>query len=243
MNDYVSLAKQALKKPDDFGWFGFDEMFVTWGFSGISVSNASDILEASNYHSIIAHLKNAFVEEYDDNFREVGFSHWVVGHVDQVCLKILKTEVDHDLIVLDDITDFFIEAVDIVISLLEFDPIFNENDYDNRQWAAANSWIEEMANSNWMPFGHKCIVSDGFGSDIQEWIINNLDSYSEYSDDGTPIYDEDSMLEAIYQLGFDDRDNVVSDAYWVKWEKDNLSSVAQRINRRNEESGQLVMEF
>ena len=35
------LAEMALKKPDDFGYWGYEDMFKTWGFVlGILISNS-----------------------------------------------------------------------------------------------------------------------------------------------------------------------------------------------------------
>jgi hypothetical protein len=64
-----------------------------------------------------------------------------------------------------------------------------------------------------------------------------------YYDDGIPFYDDKDIQEAIYDLWLDDREDEEADAFWSEWEEANISFKSRRINRRNEENGQLVMEF
>ena len=42
-------AKQATTKPEDFGYWGSEDMFKTWGFTNIDQSRDSDILTKSNF--------------------------------------------------------------------------------------------------------------------------------------------------------------------------------------------------
>ncbi len=244
MTDYVSLAKQALEKPSDFGWWGFDEMFDTWGFSGIDMNRDSDILQISNYHAAIKDCKHEFGEDvWDENFQCVGFGHWAVGHVDRVCVKILNNSIAHDSITEDDITEYFKYIVDIAVYLAEEYPILDEQDYSERQWVEASKWIEDMATSTWIPFGQKCVIEEGFGDSILSW-LNYNDCYEiGYHDDGSPYYDEKDLTEAIYDLGFDDREDEESNIFWSEWEMENISAKSRRKNRREEENGQLTLEF
>jgi len=244
MTDYVKYAKQALTRPSDFGWFGFDEMFDTWGFAGINKHRDSPIVDLSNWDCAIADIKHKFGDEvYDENFQEVGFSHWLVGHSDQLCVKILKESIAHDSITDDDITEWFKHTVDIALYISEIYPVLDDNDYSERIWAATIVDIEDMANCSWISFGQKCIVEDGFGEAVQDWLFYNDYSITGHHDDGTPCYDEKDMTEAIYDLGFDNREDEESNIFWSEWEMENISAKSRRKNRREEEAGQLVLEF
>lgn len=246
MSEYVDYAIEALKRPSDFGWWGFDEMFDTWGFSGISMHRDSDILQISNYHSVIRDLKEKFKDDYDENFAEVGFGHWAVGHVDQLCCRILKTSIPHSDITDDDITDYFKEAVDIAISIREDYPVYDECDFSDREWEAAAKWLGECLSSSgsWTGCdvsGH-VIMTDETVGEVHYWLSNHS-NYWNYHDDGTPYYESDLITEAVFDLGFDKRDDDNDIEFWSAWEIDNRSAVAFRNERRNEEAGQLKMEF
>ena len=97
----VELAKMALEKPEDFGWWGKEEMFVSWGWAGIDKSNASDALELCNFEVITDDLLKRFPGDFD----LVGLGHWVVGHTDRLTVRILNdsnSEIDES-----NITDAF----------------------------------------------------------------------------------------------------------------------------------------
>ena len=46
--DYVEnilkCAKDGLQKPEDFGYWGSEDMFKTWGFCGVDKNRDSDLL-------------------------------------------------------------------------------------------------------------------------------------------------------------------------------------------------------
>ena len=35
-NELTKLAEMAMEKPEDFGWWGDEEMFVTWGWQELT---------------------------------------------------------------------------------------------------------------------------------------------------------------------------------------------------------------
>lgn len=113
-DDIVNLAIKAMQKPSDFGWWGNDEMFVTWGWSGIVKHRDSDLLEISNFDFISNDLISAFPED----FNIVGVGHWAVGHLDQLIVRILKNE-DAGFVE-DNITDAFKHSMGWVDTLSEY---------------------------------------------------------------------------------------------------------------------------
>jgi hypothetical protein len=188
-------------------------------------------------------MKRLFPDTYDECFSEVGLKHWLVGHCDRLCVKVLKSEIPHHLITDEDITDEFKAIADIATYLAYEYPILDDEDYSQRQWAATNADIEDMANRSWVPFGQKCVMQDDFGGMVQYWLCQNDRDAAGYYDDGIPFYDDKDIQEAIYDLWLDDREDEEADAFWSEWEEANISFKSRRINRRNEENGQLVMEF
>lgn len=242
VNRYADYARDALSRPPDFGWWGFDEMFDTWGFTGISMHRDSDILEISNYHSVIRDLKSDFGDEFDEHFREVGFGHWAVGHVDQLCCQILKRSMPHSDITDDDVTDFFKKTIDIAISIREDYPIYDEFDYSERQWESAADWLKQCLTDSFIDVGGHVVMTDDTVGEIHYWLSNDS-HYDNYLDDGTPYYEEDVISEAVFDLGYDKRETDDDIAFWSNWESANPGAVARRTNRWNEESGQLKLEI
>ena len=153
MIDYTELAKQAMEMPADFAWFGDDEMFVTHGYSGISRHRDSGNIDNSNYAAIWKYLEEKYDEEL---FDDVGSSHWAVGWVDQITVRILKDGTkwekygdtwfvrgDEDReIEEDDITDIFKDIVEIALDLRESYPIFDEELYSEYEYADTLKNIE-----------------------------------------------------------------------------------------------------
>lgn len=244
MTDYVDLAKQALTKPSDFGWWGSDSMFDTWGFAGINKTGENYLVDISNWHSVIADLKHEFGDDvYNANFLEANLSHYACGSVDQLCVKILEKSVPHSEITDDIITPYFKKVVDIALYIHNEYPIWNENDHCDRQYEETNRWIEELLKSNYIPLGSHTIFSEGIGSEVQSWLLDNYYDCCEYADDGTPVYDEDDIAIAVYHLHYDNRVDDKSDAFWSNWEVNNHNEFLARRNKRDEESGQLTFDF
>lgn len=81
----VDLATHALQKPDDFGWWGSDEMFVSWGWTGIDKDDSSRADDIVNFDLIAADLMERFPFDFDI----VGIRHWAVGHVKRLTCRIL----------------------------------------------------------------------------------------------------------------------------------------------------------
>ena len=72
------VARQATERPSDFGWWGREEMFDTWGWAGIGYSQVDedhDLLAVSNYKVISADL----LERFPDDVEEVQTRHWCGG--------------------------------------------------------------------------------------------------------------------------------------------------------------------
>lgn len=137
----VELAEQALQKPADFGWWGDEEMFVTWGWAGVDKTRDSGYLVLSNFDVITRDL----MERFPDEFRTVGLGHWAHGHADRLTVHILKNE--NLGCVEENITDAFKAAMEW-LSWLEEYPVADDSHYSDLCYsefvAAIRSNIPDM---------------------------------------------------------------------------------------------------
>lgn len=168
----------ALRKPSDFFYHGAnEEMFVTWGLCGPSLTRDSDKLDESNYYIIL----NVLESEYPNDYQIVSSSHWLVGWVDQIAIRVL----DED----DEPTEVFGVIKDFSNQLQDY-PVLDEEDYNRREYEEAIDTIEFIAPA--FEFTHKGIsyeVKDELPEDWANQVYSFLfDSSSictseEYSND------------------------------------------------------------
>jgi len=122
--DITYYAKQALEKPSDFGYWGSEDMFVTWGFSGINKTSMSEAMELSNFEVI----SNSLISEFPIYFKIETYSHWAAGQATQLVCKVLhrKGEITDD-----NITDAFKKVMEWHEKLAGY-PVADEGDYYER---------------------------------------------------------------------------------------------------------------
>ena len=167
LNDLPKYASQALQKPKDFGYWGDDDMFVTWGFTGIDVNDASDLLERSNFKVI----SNKLMEMYPGDFRIETYKHWAVNSVDRLVCRILKEPGD---ITDQNITRAFLAAMKWHNELDEY-PVADENEYLEMEYLEAINTLHELPdylkelidldNSDWVVLLYE-ELSSNMGIDI-----------------------------------------------------------------------------
>lgn len=230
MIDYVLYAKEALTRPSDFGWFGREDMFVSWGITGPhrypnggGLSEDDCILADSNFYSIKKYLEDMFPDS--ENIEEVGMNHWAAGNVDSITCKVIATD-PPDISNIDeaDLTPEFIEITDILCHLRDDYPIFDECDFSERESEAKFEWF-----CNDLPFE----VDSTKASDVYERLY---DDGFDYDCDGV---DEEDILATAYAVGADDRANC--DEEWKAWEFLNPSAFSRRIEERWLKAGQIKM--
>jgi hypothetical protein len=84
---------EALKEPDSFAmWESRPEMFVTWSLGPVHVHRDSSILEQVNSNALIKHLESD--PTLQDQWENIGCSHWAVGHVDHLAFQVIEPTTD-----------------------------------------------------------------------------------------------------------------------------------------------------
>jgi len=130
-------ARLAIKRPEDFGYWGSDDMFKTWGFTGHDKSRDANILERSNFKIISQDL----MSKYPEDCRIESYSHWLVGNVERLVCRIL---LDEDKgIVENNITDVFKLAMRWQDDLNDY-PIADENDWSDECYKECIETLEGM---------------------------------------------------------------------------------------------------
>lgn len=212
------LASMALKKPEDFGYWGPEDMFKTWGFSGIDDTSQS-ILEKSNFEVISKDL----MERFPGDFRIETYKHWVVGSIDRLVCRILLSEGD---VTESNISPSFIAAMEWQERLMDYS-VADEHDYLNKEYESVIESIKELpsylldlidtSDSNWADFIYN------------ELAINmNLEIVP---DAGLYPKDED-ILMAVYNIQYWNKENIEG---WTEFiERNNLEPIPTRQYNPNQ---------
>ena len=230
MNDYVEMAKEALTRPSDFGWHGRDDMFESWGFTGVSwypngggLDEVESILKQSNFICIKQFLEGKFPDS--ENIEEIGMNHWAAGNVDTLICKVINVDPpDKNNLDKDDISDEFKEIADIVVSLRDDYPIFNEEDFSERE----------------SQFHYECFV-DNLPFEVDKTKADII--HGELIDSGFDVdYDgihNDDIFIAAYAAGAEDHKNCGEE--WKAWEFLNPSEVIKRYQNNWKNAGQMEL--
>lgn len=219
MNDLPKYATQALQKPEDFGYWGYDDMFLTWGFTGIDKNDASDLLEKSNFEVISKKL----MEEYPNDFRIETYKHWAVNSVDRLVCRILKEPGEIATL---NITNAFRAAMDWHNELDDYS-VADEEHYLKMEFDYAIELIKDM-DSNLLKLINT--ESESWAEDIYYHLTMNMgaDIVNEYVKN-----DDIQMSVYIMQLW-----NLDAIEEWNEWtDRNNL----ERIPFRKENPNQLKL--
>ena len=222
----LKCAKDGLEKPKDFGYWGSDDMFKTWGFCGIDKNRDSNLLEISNFEVITKDLMSMF----PNDFRIENYSHWLVGNVDRLVCRILKQEIPFiDQLKYEDITTAFIEAMKWQDQLNDY-PIADEGDYSDKQYEQGIKEIIEWDKDNPGIIYKDNLNIENWADRI--WYELGNDGYS-FEDNYLPS--DEVIYKTIYKLGLQ------NETQYEKWrefcEKHNLdmpASFENEISKNNE---------
>jgi len=207
----VEKAEECLTRPDDFGWFGGDEMFVTWSFAGINwTKNSDDVLNESNFHVISKDL----MERFPDDFDIVGTNHWAVGSLDQLRVRVLKHEGEVDY---QNLTEAFKALMEWHEWLMDY-PIADESDFYDREYIGE---VKDLAYRLQYDEPLKYVIH--VAGDYEElagdliYQINQYDhcSYAEPASD-------DQLLEAAFELNYC---KFEESEFWNAWAYENKREI------------------
>jgi len=215
----LKCAQDGLQIPEDFGYWGPEDMFKTWGFCGIDKNRDSSLLEISNFDVITKDLMSIF----PNDFRIETYNHWAVGSVDRLCCRILKQEIPFiDQLKYEDITTAFVEAMKWQDQLNDY-PVADESDYYEKQYEDSIQYIE-----GW-DLDYPGMICKENLPDWKDRIYHELLNMNCEFDDYSKLYPSDeSFYEAIYNIGLQ------NEAQYEKWrefcEKNNLDMPASFEN-------------
>lgn len=227
--DYVEnilkCAKDALEKPSDFGYWGSNDMFKTWGFCGIDKNRDSDLLEISNFD----YITKSLISKFPNDFRIETYNHWLVGSVDRLVCRVLKQELPFkDEIKDEDITTCFYAAMEWLDNLNDY-PVADEDLYSDMQFERAIAEIIEWDKDNPGVIYKDNLNIENWAERI--WYELGNDGYS-FEDNYYPS--DEAIYKAIYKLGLENEEQY---GKWVEFcEKNNLqmpASIEEEFSKNN----------
>jgi len=182
-DNLIRCASDGLQKPSDFGYWGPDDMFETWGYCGIDKNRDSSILDISNFDYISKELMG----EFPDDFRIEYYNHWAVGNVTRLVCRIL-----HRKGVVEDknITDAFRKAMKWLDDLADY-LIADESDYFDKQHLRR---IEDL------PYVDVVKMINQTDTNWAADIICQMETNGGYWDAETEYPDDNQLLMAAYEL-------------------------------------------
>lgn len=225
---HVQAAREALTRPESFGYHGDLPLFDSWGIT-FTQTRDSDVTERSNYRTILAHLQELakyHVNEALTLVDEIHCGHWAYGWADHIVVRVL---IDDTLpTTADNITNVFKVAADIARALNEEYPIFDESDFSELE---SEDHFELWTNCVWPDFKR------GQDDDRYNWhgLNETLRDESDYLDamDGDDVYyeagqnapehdpstwDDDDIMSGVVrvaeELAHEENETRTPDAWW-----------------------------
>ena len=224
VEDIEKYAKQATTKPEDFGYWGSEDMFVTWGFTNIDQNRDSDALEKANFKFITEELMGLSPEDY----RIETYNHWAVGSVDRLVCRVYEEDTDKKVIA----SSFYL-AMEWLDKLDDY-PVADEQTYDIM---IDNDNIDSIDFWNYLNPGYVDIVNNpDWAAEVYHELEFNMDI-----DVRSGFKDNDVMI-AIYNLQYWSAEN------YQKWfdfcDEINLERPQFSVNEISKYNpNQLEMEF
>jgi hypothetical protein len=175
-------AKQATTKPEDFGYWGSEDMFVTWGFTNIDQNRDSDVLEKANFKYITEELMAIFPDDY----RIENYAHWAVGSVDRLVCRVYEEGTDI-------IASSFYLAMEWLDKLDDY-PVADEETYDKM---IDDDNIDSIEFWNTISPGYVDIVNNpDWASEVYHELELNMDI------DVRSGFKDNDIIMAIYNLQY-----------------------------------------
>jgi hypothetical protein len=193
-----NLAAQALKKPSDFGYWGNDDMFKTWGFTGFDQNRDSNILEKSNFKVI----SDALMSEHPNDFRIETYSHWLVGSVDRLVCRITN---DPGKVNEYNITQAFRSVMEWHSNLEEYG-VADDNDYSEKMYDECLYILNNMEDYLLLIINTE---EDGWAEKLYYTLVTDLNF--EFNPDADQYPNDNKILEAAL------KSNLCNPERWGEW--------------------------
>ena len=224
VEDIEKYAKQATTKPEDFGYWGSEDMFNTWGFTNIDQNRDSDVLEKANFKYITKELMAIFPDDY----RIETYNHWAVGSVDRLVCRVYEEDTDKKVIA----SSFYL-AMEWLDKLDDY-PVADEQTYDIM---IDNDNIDSIDFWNYLNPGYVDIVNNpDWAAEVYHELEFNMDI------DVRSGFKDNDVIIAIYNLQYWNAEN------YQKWfdfcDEINLERPPFSVNEISKYNpNQLEMEF
>jgi len=227
IKDIEKYAKQAVQKPEDFGYWGSDDMFDTWGFCGVDRHSMSDLIERSNFTTISEEL----MKKFPDDFRIEPFNHWAVGELDRLVCRVY--------IVVDGvykISESFYAAMEVKNDLDGYS-IYDENHYCDLQYEESMNTIKGYWGIEKLVYQDNLNLEPWYVRIYEELVFNlNVDCVHEE-------LSENQLMQAIYNLELCSEE---SSEVWDKWcdetNQKRYDFSPNRLSRNNPDQLELELE-
>lgn len=205
----AQAAREALTRPEDFDYFGRDDMFETWGMT-FSKHRDSEALDRSNWDVIIEAL--GADEEIDgDTWAVDHFGHWAVGWVERITCQVIDDD--------GNVTPVFKKLHEFA-QRLESYPILDEQALSQLELDEMVEWCETIS-AHWEDDGieYEARNPDSWGSDLAAMIS---EEFSANRADDAP--GEDRILEAARDAGL-----LIPDVEFMRGLVDDLRGERDRL--------------
>jgi hypothetical protein len=151
----------------------------------------SRLLDLSNADAI-ARAMMTYTEGDDPDVVMASHSHWAVGHVDGVSIRVYRDG---------EITEAFRSYHAITERLADY-PILDEEDYSRREHEAT---LDNLPDAAWR-LRHEFDLPDGWESDAYSWLSEHRPGSVESRDDQGGFPSEDDLRAAFESLGYEQID-------------------------------------
>jgi hypothetical protein len=134
-DDYRKAADEALTRPSDASFWD-DRLYNTHVPVLSWADRGDDLIAESNFHTVLDHLQTIAAQHgEEDAVFDGSVSHWLVGSLKQVYVQVYYED--------GDFTRTFKEAVVTAHFLRDEYPIFDETDFNQREWDRNEALFDE----------------------------------------------------------------------------------------------------
>lgn len=150
MTDLVDKAKTALEHPEYFAYYGDLHEADGWGRTGLGQHRDSDELARSNWEVISKDL----LERFPDDFATESASHFLVGWVEELRVRVVKEEAAAELdgnfddLEEEDLTDAFKACIEWAEKLEDY-PVADEEHYSRLEYEELIEYLSNEVPGEW----------------------------------------------------------------------------------------------